>query len=134
MMRRRGISDLKFQISNCAAALLFCLTTTAVRAAEDMPTITVSKGDQINLTVPPLAGSDGAATTKIVQNDLALAGYFALGGANSTYTVRGTASGGSLQGQVVDTVAGRFFPKPIRLRRGARAQTRTNSRTTSSRR
>jgi TolB protein len=112
MMRRRKISDFKFQSSNWAAgALLFCLTTTALRAAEDVPTITVSKGDQINLTVSPLGGSDGAAATKIVQNDLALAGYFTLGGASSTYTVRGTASGGSLQGQVVDHSGGTVLSK-----------------------
>jgi len=41
-----------------------------------VPTITVSKGDQINLAVSPFGGSDGAAATKIVQNDLVLAGYF----------------------------------------------------------
>jgi len=89
----------------------FCLTTIAARAAEDVPTITVSKGDQINLAVSPFGGSDGAAATKIVQNDLVLAGYFTLGGANSTYTARGTASGGSLQGQVVDHSGGTVLSK-----------------------
>jgi len=93
------------------ALALFCLTTSAACAAEDVPTITVSKGDQINLTVSALGGSDGAAATKIVQNDLALAGYFTLGGANGTYTVRGTASGGSLQGQVVDHSGGTVLAK-----------------------
>ena len=76
-----------------------------------MPTITVSKGDQINLSISPLSGGDGAAATKIVQNDLTLSGYFILGGANSTYTVRGTASGGSLQGQVVDHSGGTVLSK-----------------------
>ena len=110
-MSRRRISDFKFQISNwVAAALLLGLTTGSTRAAEDVPTITVSKGDQINLAVSPLGGSDGAAATKIVQNDLALSGYFILGGANSTYTVRGTASG-SLQGQVVDHSGGTVLSK-----------------------
>jgi TolB protein len=112
MMNRERISDFKPQISKwAAAALVLCLTTTAAIAAEDVPTITVSKGDQINLVVSPLAGSDGAAATKIVQNDLALAGYFTLGGANSTYTVRGTASGGSLQGRVVDHSGGTVLSK-----------------------
>ena len=32
--------------------------------AQEVPTITVSKGDKINLTVSPLSGSDGAAVTK----------------------------------------------------------------------
>src|ERR1041385_7987832 len=113
MMRRRQVAGFRFQVSDwaAAAAFLFCLTTTAIRAAEDVPTITVSKGDQINLTVSPLDGSEGAAATKTVQNDLALAGYFSLGGANSTYTVRGAASGGSLQGQVVDHSGGTVLSK-----------------------
>jgi TolB protein len=111
-MKRRKISGFRFQVSGWgAAALLFCLTISVARAAEDVPTITVSKGDQINLVVSPLGGSDGVAATKIVQNDLALAGYFTLGGANATYTVRGTASGGSLQGQVVDHSGGTVLSK-----------------------
>jgi TolB protein len=105
-------SDFKFQISKwTATALFFGLTMAAVSAAEDVPTITVSKGDQINLIVSPITGSEGAAATKVVQNDLALAGYFTLGGANSTYTVRGSASAGSLQGQVVDHGGGTVLSK-----------------------
>ncbi|MEO7168095.1 MAG: DPP IV N-terminal domain-containing protein [Spartobacteria bacterium] len=84
--------------------------TTAAIAAEDVPTITVSKGDQINLVVSPLGGSDGAAATKVLQNDLALSGYFTLSGTNSTYTAKGTASG-SLQGQVVDRSGGTVLSK-----------------------
>ena len=79
--------------------------------AQDVPTITVSKGDRINLSVSPLSGSDGSAATKIVQNDLTLCGYFALGSANSSYTARGTASGGNLQGQVVDHSSGTVLSK-----------------------
>ncbi len=82
-----------------------------MRAAQDVPTITVSKGDQINLTVSPLSGPDGAAATKIVQSDLALSGYFTMSGANSTYTVRGTAEGGSLQGEVADHSGGKVLSK-----------------------
>ena len=112
MMSRRRASDFNLQSSKWATAvLLLCLTTTTVVSAEDVPTITVSKGDQINLVISPLGGSDGAAATKIVQSDLALAGYFTLGGANSTYTVRGTASSGSLQGQVVDHSGGTVLSK-----------------------
>ena len=97
----RRISNFQFPISNfVAAALLFGLTNLASLAAENVPTITVSKGDQINLAVESLGGSDGAAATKIVQNDLALSGYFKFGGADSSYTVRGTASVGGLRGRV----------------------------------
>ena len=110
-MRGRRISNLNFQILNSAAAALFCLTTARVFEAEDVPTITVSKGDQINLSVSSLGGSDGAAATKIVQNDLALSGYFKFGGPDSSYTVRGTASSGNLQGQVVDHSGGTVLAK-----------------------
>ena len=91
--------------------MICCLTIGLARAAEDVPTITVSKGDQINLSITPLSGADGPAATKIVQNDLVLTGYFTLGGANSTYTVRGTASAGNLQGQVVDHSGGTVLSK-----------------------
>ncbi len=94
-----------------ALAALLSLTTLLARAAEDVPTITVSKGDQINLSVSTLEGGDGASATKIVQSDLALSGYFKFGGADSSYTVRGTASGGSLQGQVVDHSGGTVLSK-----------------------
>ncbi len=104
-------SDVRFQVLAGAVAVIFCLTTGGARAAKDVPTITVSKGDQINLAISPLGGGDGAAATKIVQNDLTLSGYFILGGANSTYTVRGTASGSSLQGQVVDHSGGTVLSK-----------------------
>ena len=111
-MRRRPVSGFRFQVSGwTAAALLFSLTIAAVQAAEDVPTITVSKGDQINLAVSPLDGAEGAAATRIVQNDLTLSGYFTLGGANSSYTVRGTAIGSSLQGQVVDHSGGTVLSK-----------------------
>src|SRR5450432_2737230 len=111
-MKARRISTLEFRISSLAmVALLFCLTSGWLRAAEDVPTITISKGDQISLAVSPLTGPAGAAATKVVQNDLALSGYFTLGGANSSYTVRGSASGGSLQGQVIEHSGGTALAK-----------------------
>jgi TolB protein len=77
---------------------------------EDTPTITISKGDKINLTISPLSGADGAAVTKTLQNDLTLSGYFILSG-NASYTARGSASDGSLQGQVVDHSGGTVLSK-----------------------
>ena len=80
---------------------------------EDVPTITVSKGDRVNLAVTALTGGEGVAATKTLQNDLALSGFFVLGGANATFTARGSATGGSLQGLVVDhsgsTVLSKFL-------------------------
>jgi TolB protein len=78
--------------------------------AQELPTITVSKGDKINLTLSPISGSEGAAVSKTLQNDLALCGYFILSG-NATYTARGTVSGGSLQGQMVDRGGGTVLSK-----------------------
>jgi TolB protein len=77
---------------------------------EEVPTITVSKGEKINLTVSPIGGSEGGAVTKTLQNDLSLSGYFTLSG-NGTYTARGSASGGSLQGEVVDHSGGTVLSK-----------------------
>src|ERR1700719_4728190 len=78
--------------------------------AQEPPTITVSKGDRINLTVSPISGSEGVAVTKTLQNDLTLSGYFVLSG-SAAYTVRGTASSGNLQGQVIDHGGGTALSK-----------------------
>ncbi len=78
--------------------------------AEEPPTITVSKGNKINLTISPLSGNEGPAITKILQNDLMLSGYFALG-EKAVYTVRGSATGGSLRGQVLDESGGTVLSK-----------------------
>src|SRR5690242_6868381 len=101
----------QFQLTCFLAATFFCLTSQGLKAAENVPTITISKGDQINLAVTPLGGSEGATASKTVQNDLTLSGYFKLGGADSSYTVKGTASAGSLQGQVVDHSGGTVLSK-----------------------
>ena len=100
-------------MKNRAAFLLsiFCLTSVAfVASAEETPTITVSKGDRINLSLTPLGGGEGAAATKTLQHDLELAGYFTMS-ANASYTAKGSASGGSLQGQVVDHSGGTVLSK-----------------------
>jgi TolB protein len=78
--------------------------------AEEVPTITVSKGDKVNLTVSPISGGEGATVTKILQSDLSLSGYFILGG-NATYTASGTADSGSLRGKVVDRSGGTVLSK-----------------------
>ena len=79
--------------------------------AAETPTITVSKGDRINLTVAALGGGEGATATKVLQNDLTLSGFFVLGGANAVYTASGTASGGSLEGRVLDHSGGTVLSK-----------------------
>ncbi len=103
-MRRRLISNIG------GAALLFCLTR-AIVIAEEVPTITVSKGDRINVNVAGLGGSDGATATGIVRKDLTLSGLFNLGGADASYIIKGTTEGGGLQGQVVDHSGGTVLSK-----------------------
>ncbi|MEY2480347.1 MAG: TolB protein [Verrucomicrobiota bacterium] len=82
----------------------------SILSAEDTPTITISKGDRINISVTTLNGGEGAAVTKTLQHDLELSGYFIIS-ANAAYTVRGSASGGSLQGQVIDHSGGTVLSK-----------------------
>jgi TolB protein len=107
----RKNSNHAFAFLPLLAAVFFCLTSQGLLAAENLPTITISKGDQINLAVTPLGGAEGAVVTKVVQNDLTLSGYFKLGSAASSYTVKGTANEGSLQGQVVDHSGGTVLSK-----------------------
>lgn len=70
--------------------------------ATDAPTITVRKSDALNVAFTGIGGSDGAAASKVVQNDLTLAGWFALVQPGmASFTVSGTFAGGVLQGKVV---------------------------------
>lgn len=104
------ISRLQLSVASLLGAVFLCLTTPAL-AAEDVPTITVSKGDQINLALTPLSGGEGPSATSIVQKDLTLSGLFQLGSANASYTVKGSADGGSLRGLVVDRNGGTVLSK-----------------------
>ena len=105
------ISSFSLPTEKLLSAVLLCLTTIGALAAEDVPTITVSKGDQINLALSSLNGGEGGTATSILQKDLTLSGLFKLGSANATYTVKGTAEGGSLQGLVVDHSGGTVLSK-----------------------
>ncbi|MEA3186676.1 MAG: TolB protein [Chthoniobacter sp.] len=72
-------------------------------AAEEAPTITISKSDVVAIAVSPIGGANGASVTKIVQNDLAVSGYFNVTSAGSAgLIVSGDSSGSGLQGKVVD--------------------------------
>ena len=89
---------------NLLRGLLLILLTCApglLRAA-DAPVITVRKSDALNVAFSAIGGSDGAAASKVVQNDLTLAGWFSLVQPGlAAYTVSGTAAGGVLQGKVM---------------------------------
>ena len=83
---------------------LYALALGIVCAEDAPPVITVTKSSgQIGLTLNPLSGGEGPAATKTLTEDLNNAGAFALSvGQNpATYTARGSAAGGSLQGTLV---------------------------------
>src|SRR5690348_1110253 len=75
--------------------------------AAEAPTITVSKSEAVPVSITALSGADGAAATKVLQNDLALSGACNVsGGAGANFKISGVSSGSGLQGKVVDA-AGR---------------------------
>lgn len=82
---------------------MFIVLIAAASALAQEATITVKKSDTINIALKPFAGTDGGIAGKIVQNDLDLSGVFSIGLPDrATYSVGGTAAGGSLQGSVTD--------------------------------
>jgi len=83
--------------------LLACLTAASFAPGQETPTITISKGDSVTVTLDPLTGGDGPAATKILQNDLAISGWVKVGTPERAgYTIRGTAANGQVEGWVVD--------------------------------
>lgn len=80
--------------------------------AQDAPTITIRKSDAVNISLAGIGGGEGAAVTSVLQNDLTLAGAFALGAPDTaSYLISGTASGGGLQGVVKDRSGGAVLTK-----------------------
>jgi len=111
-MKRFLIFGFRFWIlsSGCVGLLFLPGLVTTPSRAEEPPTITITKGDKINLLIAGLGGGEGANATKVLQNDLTLSGYFILS-PNASYTARGTAAGGSVQGLVVDRSGGTVLSK-----------------------
>jgi len=70
--------------------------------ATDAPIITVRKSDALPVTFTGIGGSDGAVVSKVVQNDLNLAGWFTLVQPGiASFTISGTAANGAFQGRVL---------------------------------
>ena len=92
---------MKHRVLICLFAVAGMLASVS---AEETSTITVRKGDRVSLSVNPIGGASGAQVTKVLQNDLDLSGWFQLvPGAQASYVVGGSASGGALQGKVTDS-------------------------------
>lgn len=71
--------------------------------AQEPATITIRKGDSTNIAIKTLGGANGSAATKVLQNDLEVSGLFAVAPPErASFTVSGSAAGGSLEGMVVD--------------------------------
>ena len=83
-------------------AILLFLFASALHGQE-APTITIRKGETINVGLQTLGGSEGAASNKVLQNDLDLSGWFSLSPPErASYIISGSSAGGTLQGQVTD--------------------------------
>ncbi len=84
------------------AAIIFVILVSGLHGQE-ATTITIRKGDTTSVALKALGGAEGAAATKVLQNDLDLSGWFSLTPPErATYIIGGSASGGTLQGEVTD--------------------------------
>jgi TolB protein len=91
----------KFHALSILASCLFA-SATLVHGAET-PTITISKSDKIAIAIGTLSGSDGPQAAKILQNDLAMSGYFSVvPAAGAGFIVGGVSNGTSIAGSVTD--------------------------------
>ena len=83
------------------AILLFLIASSL--SGQEAPTITIRKGETTNVALQTLGGSEGAASTKVLQNDLDLSGWFSISPPErASYTISGSSAGGTIQGQVTD--------------------------------
>lgn len=102
---------------------LFCLAFIlgiSTLAAQDEPaTITVRKTDSVAIALAGISGSDGPAVSRVLENDLQIAGSFAMvPGERATFTISGQTEGGRLRGEVKDssggTVLSKTYTGPVR--------------------
>lgn len=71
--------------------------------AQEVPTITITKGDTIALALTPISGADGAQISKLVEKHLNASGYFNIvPDSRASMIVSGSTSGSQLQGSVND--------------------------------
>lgn len=83
--------------------LLSALFASAFAQAQEPMTISIRKGDVVNVAYKGITGADSDAISKVLQNDLAISGTVNIGAPErATYSISGTSAGTSLQGEVVD--------------------------------
>ena len=85
----------------CAA--IFFVICYRIWQRQEATTITIRKGETTSVALKALGGGEGAAAQQVFQNDLYLSRWFSLTPPErATYIIGGSASGGSLQGEVTD--------------------------------
>jgi TolB protein len=95
-----------------------CVAICMGAMAAETPTITITKSDKLAVAVGSISGGAGGQIAKVIENDLAMSGYFKMApAASATFIVTGK-SDGSLAGAVADrggkTVLQQTFSGPIR--------------------
>ena len=81
----------------------FVFAGAAFLHAAETPTITISKSDKLAISIGALSGADSAQAAKILQNDLAMSGYFNLvPAASAAFIAGGSSNGANLAGTVTD--------------------------------
>lgn len=84
--------------------LLPALLLASFAQAQEPMTLTIKKGDAINVAFKGISGPGAAAISKVLENDLAISGSVIIGPAErASYTISGNSSGANLQGSVVDS-------------------------------
>src|ERR1700749_1629699 len=89
--------------SRALCALASCLFVFASVHGAETPTITISKSDKQSIAIGAISGSDGPQAAKILQNDLAMSGFFnVVPAASAGFIVNATSNGNSIVGNVTD--------------------------------
>lgn len=93
------------------ACLLFLICSVTGLVAQDVPTITIRKGESINVALGSLPADIGP----VLKNDLDLSGWFNLvAPGQGSYEVSGTSGAGGFQGVVKDRAGGVVLSKTYR--------------------
>ncbi len=88
------------------------LISLAISGAQEPPTITIRKSETVQLALQPVSGAEGAEVSRVLENDLRISGWFDLvPGDRASFTVSGSAQGGTLTGRVVDGRGGTVLSK-----------------------
>lgn len=91
------------KIRTIFTGLLTLLLGTSLVPAQDAPTITIRKGERVNLILGDIGGPAGGQVKSVLRNDLEIAGVFTfVEGDAVAFTVSGQSDGSRLTGRVVD--------------------------------